>query len=510
MVQSHSGAELTVPEAAGSHGEWHPRPLLRAIVRTLMVAIPLVLASAAGWVAARLLPSPRGALGVAAWLLAVVAVTTVVLLASERLARRLLPLATLLRLSLVFPDGAPSRFAIALRASSVRRASAWARDAEDGAPDVATQAEAVTTLAAAMSLHDRRTRGHCERVHALADLLAKEMGLPEWDAQRLRWAALLHDIGKIAVPAEILNTPKGLDEKKLALLRAHPTEGARIVEPLASWMGEWVRAVEDHHERWDGTGYPNQRAGNDISRAGRVVCVADAFDNMTMARADGRALSIAAARVELVQRAGEQFDPRVVRHFLDISIGKLRWTLGISTLLAPVAALPWLRAAFAPIGPGGAAAAVPALGSLAVIGGLVIAGGVAPTDSARDPVAPPAVETKESTDAAANGSESSETPADRSTSSDSPRAPSESPGSSPTPEPPTLPPAPPVDPGLPPVPEPPSLPVPELPPLPVPPLPAPPLPVPAEDLVDRVGATVEDPGSSLVDTVGDLVDTTLP
>jgi putative nucleotidyltransferase with HDIG domain len=515
----------------------------------------MVLASIAGLVAVRLLPSPRGALGVAAWLLAVVAVTTVVLLASERLARRLLPLATLLRLSLVFPDEAPSRFAIALRASSVRRASAWARDAEERAPEAATQAEAVTTLAAAMSLHDRRTRGHCERVHALADLLANEMSLPEWDAQRLRWAALLHDIGKIAIPAEILNKPKALDEKRWALLRKHPTDGARIVEPLASWMGEWVRAVEDHHERWDGTGYPNQRAGKDISLAGRIVCVADAFDNMTMARPEGRAMSIKAARAELVQGAGWQFDPRVVRRFLDISIGRLRWTLGMSTLLAPVAALPWLRAVFAP-GPGGAAAVAPALGSLAVIGGLVIAGGVAPADPASDPVAPPAVETNASTEAEADVSEassdaSSEAPAGQATVSDPRVASNDPPANTPAPDPPSSPSTPPGDdPGLPvpdspsvPVPDVPSLPGPSLPAptlpaptlpaptlpaptlpaptlpaptlpaptlpaptLPAPTLPAPTLPGPTGGLVDKVGDTVGD----ALDPVGGLVDTTLP
>jgi hypothetical protein len=162
-------------------------------------------------------------------------------------------------------------------------------------------------------------------------------------------------------------------------------------------MGDWVRGIGEHHERYDGTGYPNGLAGDAISEAGRIVSVTDAFDTMTSARNYARGLSLAAARAELVRGSGSQFDPLVVRRFLDISIGRLRWTLGIGTLLAPVAALPWLRPVLAPLGAGGAAAAGPALGSLAVVGGLVLGGGVSTVeaDQNSDPAPPVAVTSDE-------------------------------------------------------------------------------------------------------------------
>ena len=85
-------------------------------------------------------------------------------------------------------------------------------------------------------------------MRALTDLVASDMGLDQYDADRLRWSALLHDIGKLAVPAAILNNPKAPDAREWAILKRHPEEGARLVGPLADWLGEWASAVDAHHE----------------------------------------------------------------------------------------------------------------------------------------------------------------------------------------------------------------------------------------------------------------------
>src|SRR6185312_8880511 len=172
---------------------------------------------------------------------------------TERLCRRLLPLASLLKLTMTFPDQAPSRLSIALRTGTVRQLQRWANDLDtsDSATDVtaAQAAERVLTLAAALNTHDRRTRGHSERVRALTDLIASDMGLNKHDTDRLRWAALLHDIGKLTVPAKILNKPGKPDNREWSLLQRHPEEGAKLIGPLAGWLGEWASAVDSHHER---------------------------------------------------------------------------------------------------------------------------------------------------------------------------------------------------------------------------------------------------------------------
>ena len=100
-------------------------------------------------------------------------------------------------------------------------------------------------------------------MRALTDLVASDMGLSRHDADRLRWAALLHDIGKLAVPAKILNKPGKPDAREWNLLQRHPEEGAKLIGPLAAWLGEWASAVDSHHERYDETGYPRGLAGTD-------------------------------------------------------------------------------------------------------------------------------------------------------------------------------------------------------------------------------------------------------
>ena len=316
---------------------WAAHPVWAGAVRVAVVLVPLVLSVVAGIVVARRLPIPESLAGRIGWFVVAFAASSLVLYLSDRAARRVLPLAVLLELSLVFPDRAPSRL------RSVRTASV--RDLEDRLARLRAQgattppieaAETLVTLVGILGLHDRRTRGHSERVRAFVDLLTDEMGLPEDDRVRIRWAALVHDLGKLTIPAGVLNKTTGLDDDEWDAVRRHPDEGVRLVAGFQAWLGEWGRAIGEHHERWDGLGYPAGLAGEDIGLGARIVAVADSYEVMTSARSYNKARGASAARKELTVCAGAQFDPHVVRSFLSISLGRLRWVAGPVTWLAQV------------------------------------------------------------------------------------------------------------------------------------------------------------------------------
>jgi hypothetical protein len=218
-----------------------------------------------------LVPSPNGAVATLTWYALILIPSLVVLVVVDHFARRFLPLAVLLRLSLVFPDRAPSRLAVALNAGNPRRLAAYLQEATGA--DRTSDIETILTLAAALNAHDRRTRGHSERVRALTELVAVELGLDELEAERLRWAAFLHDIGKLRVPPAVLNKRGELDRREWSAVRWHPIHGEELAQPLAPWLGDWIYAIRDHHEKYDGTGYPMGRAGAAISMGGRIVSV---------------------------------------------------------------------------------------------------------------------------------------------------------------------------------------------------------------------------------------------
>jgi putative nucleotidyltransferase with HDIG domain len=380
-------------------GVWKARPWLAGGIRVLVVVGPAVVGFVVAWMLADALPSPDGVGETLGWLALLVAVTLVAVVITQRLARRLLPLSWLLTLTLAFPDRAPARLHVARRAASRRQRKAMMERARSGslAASVADAPEAALVLVAALSAHDRRTRGHSERVRMLADVLAEELGIDVADRSRLRWGALLHDIGKLSVPGEILNKPGRPDESEWATLQRHPSEGKRLVEPLVTWLGPWAGAVGDHHEKWDGSGYPRGVAGEDISLGGRILSVADAYEVMTATRAYKKPASPAAARKELVAGAGTHFDPEVVRAFLGVSLGKLWWIAGASAALAqiPILGRLWttpgaVRAKEAGSGP---AVAVSAL-AVAVLTGVVSTGETTPLARTRpEAVAAPATPT---------------------------------------------------------------------------------------------------------------------
>jgi putative nucleotidyltransferase with HDIG domain len=372
---------------------WRARPAWARGVRTLALAVPIGVGVGVATVASHVLAHPRP--GTLPWYLAVLALATAASTAVAPLARRLLPLATLLKLSLAFPDHTPSRFKVALRAGSTGRLHRRVEQIRDEGmdADAATAAETVLFLATALNAHDRKTRGHSERVRALAELIAAELHLPEDDLDRLRWAALLHDCGKLLVHTDVLNKTGPLSDEEWDEVRRHPLEGARLVAPLHEFLGDWAHTIEQHHERWDGGGYPHGTAGADLALGARIVSVADTYDVMTSARSYNTAVSADDARRELAAQAGSQFDPEVVRAFLAVSIGRLRWVTGpISWLFE----FPFIRtAAHAPVSTAPAALTALTLAIASAVGVLSPpdrggAAGVTPVEAAapsRDAVA---------------------------------------------------------------------------------------------------------------------------
>lgn len=293
------------------------------------------------WVVARTLAHPHGWLALVAWWVALSALGMMALALTHHLTRRLLPLIALLRLDVAFPDVAPSRFRTALHAGSTRtlHRSNTRLLAHDTQPDDA--ATALLELVGALSAHDGLTRGHSERVRAYTELIAEEMGISKHERHQLRWGGLVHDVGKIRVPREVLNKRSSLDDSEWELIRKHPLDGLQLAAPLQPWLGSATLAVSDHHERWEGGGYPSGVAGEDISLGGRIVAVADAFDVMTSARSYKRPMPAHAARAELVACSGKQFDPAVVRAFLAISLPRLRAVLGPLASVQAAVQLQW-------------------------------------------------------------------------------------------------------------------------------------------------------------------------
>ncbi|MEO7370089.1 MAG: HD-GYP domain-containing protein, partial [Ilumatobacteraceae bacterium] len=283
-------------------------------MRFLVYAAPFLFSVVAAFILSKSIP-PAHSLSVAvARLVVIAACSTVVLFGADRVTRRLLPLAALLGLTLVFPDEAPSRFKIAFVAGGTAQLERRLEEYRNtGATEPALAARRLLELVADLSQHDRLTRGHSERVRAYSQMIGEELGLTEAEIDSLRWAALLHDIGKLEIPFEILNKPGALTRDEYEVIKRHPGIGAELAAPLAGWLGQSVRAVGEHHERWDGTGYPNGLRGSDISIAARIVAVADTFDVMTSARSYRKPGTAAEARAELARCAGTQFDVNVVR-----------------------------------------------------------------------------------------------------------------------------------------------------------------------------------------------------
>jgi putative nucleotidyltransferase with HDIG domain len=191
----------------------------------------------------------------------------------------------------------------------------------------------VATLAALSSTIEARdpfARGHASRVEVLTHGLARRLGLDRQVLLRLRLGALLHDIGKLAVPEAVLVKPGELNDVERAQMRRHPGAGAWMLRAIGV-AREALPGVLFHHERWDGRGYPAGLAGASIPLEARILAVVDAFDAMTSIRPYRGARPVADALVELQRCAGSQFDPAIVDVFLAVSLaGDLRWNDGVA------------------------------------------------------------------------------------------------------------------------------------------------------------------------------------
>lgn len=188
----------------------------------------------------------------------------------------------------------------------------------------------VRALASAVEARDAYTGRHAERVAAYGLQLADVFGMRLGDEPEIEFGFLLHDAGKVAVPDAILFKPGRLTPAERLIIEQHPVTGAEIVRDIA-FLGAARDVIRHHHERWDGTGYPDRLAGEDIPLSARIFAVADTLDALTTNRPYRRASTIAQARVIILQAVGSHFDPTVIEAFRELSdeqIERIRLRIG--------------------------------------------------------------------------------------------------------------------------------------------------------------------------------------
>ncbi|HEY7956229.1 MAG: HD-GYP domain-containing protein [Polyangia bacterium] len=183
----------------------------------------------------------------------------------------------------------------------------------------AASRQALLGLAEAIEAKDPYTKGHCGRTAVYAMALGHEARLSEADLEVLEFGAFLHDIGKIGVRDAVLLKPGALDEEEWKHMKIHPVVGYQIAVQL-EMLKPMMTCIRNHHERWDGTGYPDGLKGEDTPLLARIVCLADAYDAMATDRPYKRAIPIDECKKILTRQAGPQFDPGLVELFLAAGI----------------------------------------------------------------------------------------------------------------------------------------------------------------------------------------------
>ena len=173
----------------------------------------------------------------------------------------------------------------------------------------------VTSLVTAVDARDKYTHGHSERVARYAEKIAKEMGCISSVVENLKLAALLHDVGKIGIRDHILSKDGPLNEDEFKTMQRHPVIGSRIVASVMDKGGGVIRGIEEHHERYDGSGYPKQLKKGKISLEGRIIAIADTFDTLTTDRPYQKAFTAKEAALEIAKSSATHFDPRIVEAF---------------------------------------------------------------------------------------------------------------------------------------------------------------------------------------------------
>ncbi len=201
------------------------------------------------------------------------------------------------------------------RANGGARTALYEPDAVTGGDEPDPHRDAIAGLAEALLERDRYTGEHSESVVELVALVASGLGLDSHEIERVRSAALLHDIGKVAIPDDVLHKAGALDDGEWDIMREHPAIGERILRAIPG-LGGVARIVRHEHERFDGTGYPDGIAGTEIPIGSRIILACDAYHAMTSDRPYRAAMSHAEAIGELAKNAGTQFDPDVTEQLI--------------------------------------------------------------------------------------------------------------------------------------------------------------------------------------------------
>ena len=177
---------------------------------------------------------------------------------------------------------------------------------------------ALRALALALETRDSETQGHTDRVTELALRMAGALVWSPSQTRALRWGAYLHDIGKLAIPDAVLFKPGPLNAAEWTMMRSHVGAGLRLAAGLNALPEAALRVIRDHHERWDGQGYPAGKVGEEISLEGRLFALCDVYDALLSERSYKVAWSRAAALAEIGAQAGRHFDPVLARVFVEL------------------------------------------------------------------------------------------------------------------------------------------------------------------------------------------------
>ncbi len=181
--------------------------------------------------------------------------------------------------------------------------------------------DTIKSLSLAIDAKDPYTKGHSSRVADYSVLLAKELKWPEDRVEFIKYIALIHDVGKVSIPGHILRKDSSLSKEEYDIMKKHSETGAEIINDV-NYFTPGYGIIKHHHERWDGSGYPDQLVGRDIPEGARILAVADAYDAMTSNRPYRKALEPLEAIKEIIDCSGTQFDPKVAKAFAGIFSGQ--------------------------------------------------------------------------------------------------------------------------------------------------------------------------------------------